>query len=171
MAGDVIFSRATRGCFVISEQALASIEKYRQQSETAREAGGVLLGRLIVNAPDIVVDDVTEPSSSDRRGRFFFSRSAVPTQRAIDDAWQNSNGTRNYLGEWHTHPELDPSPSPTDFENWQRLSRRARYEQDSLFFVIAGMTEIRAWEIERQRSRPGCVIVAKLDRDDRETEP
>ena len=147
------FRRPGGGLLRISEHALATIEPYRQRRSAAPEAGGVLLGRLIVERPDVVVDAVTVPSRWDRWSRFGFVRAASPTQRAISRAWENSTGEQNYLGEWHTHPEDDPTPSGVDLSNWDRLARDARFEQDALFFVIAGRAHIRAWEMPQGGGR------------------
>src|SRR5687767_11009440 len=112
---------------------------YRQHAPSSCEAGGVLLGRLIRNSCDAIVDEGTSPTPQDHRGRFFFRRAGPPTQRRITEAWFQSEGVVNYLGEWHTHPEDVPSPSSTDLKNWRKLVRTARFEQDSLIFVIVGL--------------------------------
>jgi len=78
---------------------------YVQDVPTKPEAGGVLLGRHILETGDIIVDLITEPMPSDRQGRFRFFRARRPHQAAIDRAWRASGGTYTYLGEWHTHPE------------------------------------------------------------------
>jgi integrative and conjugative element protein (TIGR02256 family) len=120
-----------------------------QEHPKAYEAGGVLLGRIIEERPDYVVDAVTKPSRWDTRSRTRFGRAEKPTQSKIVKAWKTSGGERNYLGEWHTHPEDDPTPSSIDKNEWRRLARSARFEQDALFFVIAGLKKKRAWEVRR----------------------
>lgn len=154
----MVFARPGGGVFRLSERSLTIIEPYRQRSGAATEAGGVLLGRLIVERPDVVVDTVTVPSQRDWRSRFTFVRAAAPTQRAIDRAWKESLGEQNYLGEWHTHPEDDPTPSGVDLSDWRRLARDARFEQDALFFVIAGRVHIRAWEVARGGGQVAALI-------------
>jgi integrative and conjugative element protein (TIGR02256 family) len=146
---ELTFLRPAGGRLRIGADALRILERYRQLDACVSEAGGVLLGRLIVERPDTVVDTVTEPSPADRRTRFAFHRAARPTQRAVIDAWERSDGTRNFLGEWHTHPEDVPHPSEVDLRGWQRLARIARFEQDWLFFVIVGRIVTSAWEVPR----------------------
>jgi len=102
-----------------------------------------------VERPNFVIDLVTEPTKRDTRSRTDFERAVEPTQSRILKAWKSSHGERNYLGEWHTHPESDPRPSNIDKNNWRRLARTARYEQEVLFFVIAGLKKMRAWEVSR----------------------
>ena len=118
----------------------------------SREAGGVLLGRLLVSVEDVVVDEVTVPGAHERRSRFRFFRAQQPTQTAVNHAWARSGGAINYLGEWHTHPEDYPTPSLHDCTDWQRLVGTQRYEQNQLFFVIVGRRAIRAWELGRGQS-------------------
>lgn len=96
---------------------------------------------------DVIVDAATQPTSLDRAGRFFFRRAKQPTQKAINDSWSISGGTRNYLGEWHTHPELSPTPSPHDREDWRRISMQATFEQDFLLFLIVGQKSMALWEV------------------------
>lgn len=145
----MIFERVGGGRLLISETALVAIDTHRQRSLCKPESGGVLLGRLIVGSSDVVVDSVTEPSAKDRRGRYFFRRARRPAQRAVNTAWSGSMGSRNYLGEWHTHPEDDPQPSDDDLTDWRRLARVARFEQEALFFLIAGRVQVRVWEVAR----------------------
>lgn len=143
------FIRAQGGIVAIGERAMAIFNRYRQINATAPEAGGVLLGRFIQDTSDIVVDDVTTPGLDDVASRLTFRRSRRRTQELINQAWHKSGGTRNYLGEWHTHPEDDPSPSAVDLRNWHRIVKAAHYEQDTLIFVIVGLRQIRMWEIFR----------------------
>ncbi len=88
------------------------------------------------DSSDILVESVTVPAKGDKRTRFSFVRAKQPTQDAIDGAWKQSQGMQNYLGEWHTHPEDDPTRSACDKRDWQHLVRDARFEQDGLLFVI-----------------------------------
>lgn len=137
-----------------SEVALSHLWAHRQFGEGTPEAGGILLGRLIKGSPDTVVDQALGPSAEDRRGRFSFFRARQPAQVLVDQVWQTSGQTLNYLGEWHTHPEDDPSPSCIDRRDWSRITARARFEQPSLLFVIVGRVHLRVWEMPKASSKP-----------------
>jgi integrative and conjugative element protein (TIGR02256 family) len=93
-----------------------------------------------------VVDEVTIPMRGDRRMRLAFHRSPKPHQEVIDSRWAVSQGTCQYLGEWHTHPEFSPTPSSTDLSDWRRRLSADQFEGDSLLFVIVGICEVRVWE-------------------------
>lgn len=148
------FRRPCKGVLEISPSALHGIDSHRQFDRSAAEAGGLLLGRLIRDSSDVVVDQATVPNLADRRSRFRFFRAAAPAQAAVDAAWRTSGGTRVYLGEWHTHPEDEPKPSCLDRKDWRRIVKRARFEQQALFFAIAGRTWLQVWEVDRGRAVP-----------------
>lgn len=141
------FARPDGGVFVVGTGPLTIFDRYRQRRPREREAGGILLGRLILTSDDVILDRATTPTSADRRGRHFFHRGRGSAQRKVDDAWRQSRGTENYLGEWHTHPEDDPVPSAVDRANWVKIAREAQREYGSLFFIIVGITHLRAWEV------------------------
>jgi integrative and conjugative element protein (TIGR02256 family) len=145
--GRLLFARPRRGVVVISAKVVAVIEAYRQRGWCSPEGGGVLLGRLMEGADDVMVDEATTPTGFDRAGRFFFRRARAPAQQRIREAWRETAGTRNYLGEWHTHPEPDPSPSGHDMADWLRLCSGSTFEQDFLLFLILGQRSIGVWEL------------------------
>ena len=143
------FRRPDGGVLQIGPVVVECFSRYRQLPTDAPEAGGILLGRLIRDSHDVVLDEATEPSRLDQRTRFSFFRARQPAQKRINQAWCESSQTLNYLGEWHTHPEDDPLPSQLDRRDWLRTLDQAQFEQDFLFFVIVGRISIRAWEASR----------------------
>jgi integrative and conjugative element protein (TIGR02256 family) len=122
--------------------------QHRQLNSQLSEAGGVLLGRLLLDE-SVIVDEATPPVPSDRRGPFSFFRSRGPAQKRVRAAWRQTQQTRNYLGEWHTHPEDHPRPSSHDEANWKRILKGAKFEQECLFFVIVGCASVTAWEVSK----------------------
>lgn len=121
------------------------MQQYVQTSSNKPEAGGVLLGRHLLQTPDIIVDLVTVPLPGDSQSRFRFWRAKELHQKAINQAWNESRGTCTYLGEWHTHPESTPVPSIIDHLNWQRKLLVDRFT-NPLFFIIMGIEQLCVWE-------------------------
>lgn len=157
-----IFQKSDAGKLEISFLALSRMLKFRQECCWKREAGGVLMGRYIRESLDVVIDDITVPMRGDRRERFNFFRDRDRHQRVINQAWKESDGTTHYLGEWHTHPESIPTPSPTDQINWSKHLQRDIFSSDTLFFIIVGTEFIRIWEGHRQNL--GYTLIGELNR-------
>jgi integrative and conjugative element protein (TIGR02256 family) len=61
------------------------------------------------------------------------------------------------LGEWHTHPELDPSPSSIDLAGWRNKLLFDQFDSDVLYFVIVGKEQINAWQGNRK-----TLVIEKL---------
>lgn len=145
----LIFRRPGSGRVVMAPQAAEVFMAERQLQTSDREAGGLLLGRFFADSSDVLVDEATRPTQKDRRWRFAIWRGKRAAQEIVDSAWGASGGTRNYLGEWHSHPESLPSPSKKDLSNWSRIVEKARYEQAALVFVIVGREDVGVWELCR----------------------
>lgn len=123
---------------------------FRQLKNSSPESGGIILGRLLIDNTDIIIDEISSPGPKDFRSRFSFLRRRDSAQKRVDSAWNQSNGTLVYLGEWHTHPEDIPTPSHSiDLKEWRRISKEASFEQDFLLFLIVGRTQTNAWELEK----------------------
>lgn len=136
------------GQLLVVESALETMDRYRQTNWRRREAGGVLLGRHLLDASDIVVDEVTAPQRRDKRSRYSFFRSQ-DHQEVVMTRWAASHGTQTYLGLWHTHPESGPTPSTTDLRDWRRACRKDQYFGGRLFFLIVGTSTICVWQGDR----------------------
>ncbi|HEU4731736.1 MAG TPA: Mov34/MPN/PAD-1 family protein [Kofleriaceae bacterium] len=145
------FKHSRYGILQLGEDAVVALRSFEQHAPDATEAGGVLLGRYLRDGYDIVVDSITTPQPSDVRTRFGFDRNGEH-QRLIDEAWERSNGTCNFLGDWHTHAEPYPRPSAIDLGNWMRMMREDIRDDEACFFVIVGQAEIRCWEGNRTTS-------------------
>lgn len=134
---------------IFVEQAIKQMQAFAQHRWWDREAGGILMGRHLLDSNDLVVDEVSTPQDTDRRDRcnFFRSRKHEQVSRL---RWLQEHNTSAYLGLWHTHPERDPSPSGVDRHDWQQAVTSDTYEGDRLFFPIIGTHRIRVWTISRR---------------------
>ena len=116
------------------------IFSYRQVGFFSKESGGILLGYR--RGPHIEIADLSIPMAIDVRRRYRFERKDPGHQLLSDARWETSGGTMHYLGEWHTHPEVNPMPSPLDRCEWGKLKN---YYADPLVFLIAGTEK---WHFE-----------------------
>lgn len=133
---------------IIVEDAIEQMKAFAQRRWWHTEAGGVLLGRHLLDSNDIVVDEVTTPQNSDRRSRFGFFRSSKH-ELIARRRWQDQQSTMAYLGLWHTHPEKNPHPSSVDRNDWQQAVSCDTFEGEYLFFPIVGTHRIRIWCLGR----------------------
>ena len=135
---------------VLSRAARNTLEGFRQSNPGTDEAGGILLGRLMLDSLDVIIDEATCPTLMDERKRFRFRRAKQPSQHRVIQAWDESHATRIYLGEWHSHPEDSPHASNHDRKDWSRILTSAVFEQGSLFFVIVGIRGTCVWEASKE---------------------
>lgn len=145
----LVFRVTPRQRLIIVEHAVEQMKAFAQLRWWQKEAGGVLLGRHLLDSADVVVDEVTTPQNSDLRSRFGFFRSSK--HEALARArWQEHLSTMAYLGLWHTHPQEDPTPSSVDHCDWQQAVSRDTFEGERLFFPIVGTHQIRVWCLSRR---------------------
>ncbi len=120
---------------VITPEVADIFISYRQLSSSSPESAGVIIGER--RGVHIVIRTISVPSDADIRSRFMVNRISKHHQETVDTAFQNSDGTYQYLGEWHTHPEDAPTPSMTDYSSWNKnLSAK-----EPLILIIVGRTQ------------------------------
>lgn len=142
----LVYKRPNGGRIKLPIEVISSINEYVQNERHKPEAGGVILGRHILNSLDVVIDKITFPMPGDRAARTSFFRKKQAHQLIIDREWEASGHTCTYLGEWHTHPEPYPSPSTIDTFGWDKKLKKDIFDSDSLYFLIVGTAEMRMWE-------------------------
>jgi integrative and conjugative element protein (TIGR02256 family) len=148
----LIFERICTGRLCIKGEVLKRMKSFTMEDPDALEAGGVLMGRYIKNTRDVIVDEITVPKPGDLRSSYRFFRTHEQHQERIEQAWERSEHTCTYLGEWHTHSEPNPTPSHVDRSEWRRKLMTDDFGSH-LFFVIVGTEAIRAWEGKRRSQR------------------
>jgi integrative and conjugative element protein (TIGR02256 family) len=113
--------------------------RYIQFKETAPESGGLLLGT--VHGDHFIVKEITTPTIWDKCHRYLFKRSPIGHAKVAEDRWNRSNGFVRYIGEWHTHPEDNPTPSFIDITEWRKLAE-VRSDKRPLLGVIVGRKDL-----------------------------
>ena len=113
---------------IINDKILVDIQKYKQLC-SENESGGILFGKKKEKAEEYHIVDLTFPNENDSSTRFSFLRNAKAAQIVINNIWEESDGYINYIGEWHTHPEKNPTPSGTDIKTYKKISK----DSSSLF--------------------------------------
>lgn len=117
----------------VGAEALSTFDANRQRRFYQREAGGQLFARISGNNWDIIT--ATGPRSRDRRSRFSFWPHRASEQKEIFA--QHARGL-DYVGDWHTHPEDTPTPSPDDLTSITRVVRQSTHHLPGFLLLIVG---------------------------------
>lgn len=152
MSQEIIAHLSCDRCVKITENVFVSICQFIQDDTSKFEAGGVLIGRILNENSHLIIEHNTSPLHGDTRKRSGFKRSAKNHQKKIDRFWLESNKTQTYLGEWHTHPEGNPTPSSTDIKDWERRVIRDKFFNDVLIMAIVGTSHIGIWSINKKKT-------------------
>lgn len=118
---------------LIDDAVLEVVMGNRQLESTDAESGGILLG--LRRDDHLHVTALTTPYPDDKRSRTIFQRKDKAHQARALLAWRDSGGVVDYIGEWHTHPERQPSPSPIDRREWNSI---CMFQRKPMVFLIAG---------------------------------
>ena len=125
----------------LEEITLVKMYRYVQSKKSQNESGGILLGRQIENREEYILSDISEPTKKDKKGRFSFTRDKQSAQFVIDQKWKETNGVENYLGEWHTHPECNPTPSQIDRNLVRQVINDNSNVFTKVFLIIVGVDQ------------------------------
>ena len=109
----------------------------RQIHQNAPESFGILIGSCDKTSMSCRIERATIPGKRDVQSRSHFVLQDPCHQKAVNQAYHQSDGYLGYLGTWHTHPEASPKPSTVDINDW--LACIERNPDRQLYFVIVGI--------------------------------
>lgn len=156
MSGPILSFNVARISIRVRSQALATFEAHRQRRFYQREAGGQLFARVRDN--DWEIASATGPRSRDRRGRFSFWPHRPSEQEEI---FQHHVLGLDYVGDWHTHPEDVPTPSPDDLSSITELVRRSTHHLPGFLLLIVGRKPFPKGLCASFHTRGGNGVVAE----------
>lgn len=117
----------------IRAQVLEILDAHRQRRFFDREAGGQLFAR--VREADWEIVTATGPRAKDRRSRFSFWPHRESEQ---DEIFAHHELGLDYIGDWHTHPQDVPTPSPNDLSSIADVVRRSTHHFPGFLLIIVG---------------------------------
>jgi integrative and conjugative element protein (TIGR02256 family) len=117
----------------LTAAVLDVFDAYRQKKWWQREAGGILFARI--EGKDITIVEATSPRQQDKRSRFGFS---ISKEKAQDEICAKHDAGIHYVGEWHTHPEPEPTPSRRDEATMSSRVKESIHQLNGFVFAIVG---------------------------------
>ncbi len=135
----------------IKDSVLEIMSKYIQ-IKSKDESGGMLIGSILTDEKTIMINDCTEPIKDDKAGKYEFYRSNKHN-KLLERKWIESNYTKMYIGEWHTHPQYTPIPSCIDKRSWEKLMKDSITDSPIVVFIIRGINTMDIWIGDRRYNK------------------
>lgn len=102
------------------------------------ETGGILVGYYNRRHNCAIVTESSAPPEDSESGKSFFYRGIKGLQQWLARLWQFRR-RRYYLGEWHFHPNSNPTPSNVDIQQIKSNAENRRYAcPEPIMFIIGG---------------------------------
>lgn len=128
----VRFKSEEKGLIVtFPSDVVTDLQKYRQ-SAGMKEAGGMLFTNDLENN-EVIVNYVSLPTYLDKRGRWFFKPNPKSSQSIIQKQFKKGS---HYIGDWHSHSEKYPSPSPKDKRTFRQVFVKSDHELRFMIMLI-----------------------------------
>jgi integrative and conjugative element protein (TIGR02256 family) len=143
---------------VLSDQVVEHFALHQQVRHNQAEAGGQLFARL--TRYEIFVEEATGPRSTDRRGRTSYTPDRQAEREEIRERFALG---LHYVGDWHTHPESVPIPSPIDRFTISDCSRRSTHKLTGFLLILVGNGSFpESLNISLNRSRSATDFIGPL---------
>lgn len=121
--------------FEIKEEVLKTLNGYAQHD--GDELCGVLTG-IKVEEKAYRICKVSPPCVKSH-SHCSCERDAEKANHFITEDYEASEQTRTYIGEWHTHPENNPTPSSVDYHSIESNFYTALHTAPFLIMIIVGL--------------------------------
>lgn len=121
----------------IPDEVMSNMARY-EQLPAENEKGGILLGMYDKDNQYYQITDFTVPTEHDNSGPSHFVRNKDVAQKEINRQWMESDGLVNYLGEWHTHAQVNPKPSIVDLSLLRQIIKNHSSLWPHLLMLILG---------------------------------
>lgn len=121
---------------------LDEMYQWLQFDDLSAESGGYIVGYQHNETKNVSLEKVSHPYQGDYRNRTRFTIRDPRHQLFLMKARIKKS---YYMGVWHTHPQDNPTPSQTDWEDWRSSVDNEISGCGYIIFVIAGRRKVRIW--------------------------
>lgn len=144
-----MFSRRPFEVVVLPNSILADLRKYRS-AQLPNETGGFLLGHRREGSIEVV--SYTSEQTGDHATPTSFIRASPAHEKEIKAQWKATEGQLSAVGDWHSHPWGDGSPSSTDRRAWKTLIRA--WDRPIFALILGEQDAYGAFYVIASRIRP-----------------
>lgn len=127
------FTNNTDISVTFGKEVLELFEQHKQLTDKSLESGGQIFARFSVS--EVMISKATGLRDGDKRGRFLFWPNRKKEQNEIKELFEQGY---HYIGDWHTHPEPNPTPSNTDLVNIIECYNQSKHDLKYFIMVIVG---------------------------------
>ena len=120
--------------FEIKQEVVEELKGYTQRD--GDELCGVLMGTQV--GDNLYRISKISPPCIKSHARCGCERDAAMANRFIEEDYNQSEYTRFYIGEWHTHPEDNSTPSSIDYSSIKDNYQSASLVVPFLIMIIVG---------------------------------
>jgi len=124
---------------LISEYLLNQMYRIAR-SHLPNEFGGILIGVKYSDFWHITDFEVPTKYTHSKTG---FTRNADNLNSYLKDIYQKSNGTIEYLGEWHTHPFGSTMYSANDFNSMSEIAKEESTKNGTPILAILSIHRVK----------------------------
>ncbi len=119
-----------------STKVVEHFATHRQQGKIKTEIGGQLFARF--ERDEVQVIRATGPNATDKRGWSWFKPDLRKQNVEIQKLFQEGF---HFVGDWHTHPEREPTPSAWDIDSMKDCFKKSRHQLRAFLMVIVGRAD------------------------------
>ena len=145
----------TNGITIIIPEVIVC-ELNRYYTDNTKEVGGILLGRFVGG----MLYEVTEIAciNSQYSTRIHYQRDVIKAQSIINKRWRETMGEINYLGEWHTHPNMYATPSTTDLKSLSAIMKQVGHVLPVVMLIILGANNKTSLNVRKENVNYACIF-------------
>ena len=118
------------------DEALNQLKKYQQKNKEL-ESGGILLGEIYIQSSKVIIKEVIV-SKKAKRSLFGVKVNKKEMQQVLEKRRKESEYTLYYIGDWHSHPEVNPTPSIIDKLSYSQIMKKTNILTNFIVFLILG---------------------------------
>jgi integrative and conjugative element protein (TIGR02256 family) len=119
-----------------NDTSIKELKKY-QQKNREYESGGILVGEIYPTENKVIVKHIIV-SKKAIRSFMGVNIDKKEMQTELEKVRKKTRYEYYYIGDWHTHPEKNPTPSWIDKRSYKKTLKTIVLQTNFVVFLIVG---------------------------------